>query len=205
MKWYQQNANARGDIYKVLANTIKTRQATDTRAWSNGSPSSVLFEDLDPRARAAYNAAVGPIDRYGRPGYDAEDLENMGAQDNYKNGFAIGISGKTGAFVKEGLTVAKKSGQGENNGPTKKGGKATRTKKTIKRAAKKTPKVNRKDIRKAIKSEGITNKDKKVYSAVRRATSPKLAQNLKKADRRNDRTGPRPTQRPLKPPARKKR
>lgn len=106
-------------------------------------------------------------------------------------GYASGVSG-SGRFVTERTTGPTGIGA-EETGPTTKGGKTGRKGKSegnkkpgrkgganpvIKRAARKTPGVNRKDIRQAVKSRGVTASDKKVYRAVRRA-APKLANKLK--------------------------
>jgi hypothetical protein len=177
----------RAKAYAAIANANNNR---DLSKWAGNPGNVALFQDLSPGAQAAYEAARGwgqggGVDQEGQPG-DIGVGPGAGMPGSAES-FSTGVSGLTGAFIKEFGKSKFEAGEAETPGPTadkKKRAKAQR-KKLVKRAVKKTD-VKGKAIRRAIRSEGVTAKDKKVYKKVAQQSNPKLSARLRMADRRND-------------------
>lgn len=159
-----------------LAATIKGR---DLSAWSGDPGQIAMFGEISPGARLAY-ATLDP--RRNRPGGLAGTPEAEEAQGTGKTLFTTGVSGATGAFIKEAGQSKYAAGEAEEGKQTKKRKKAQK-KKLVKRVVKKTD-VKGKTIRKALRSPGITASDKKVYRKVAKQASPKLSNRLRQRDRR---------------------
>ena len=164
--------------YAMLAKTINSR---DLSNWSGDPGNIALHGEIAMEARRAYSAANGPRGS-GSGGTATPDAAASGS-------FVKGVSGTSGQFITEAGQSSLEAGEAEEGGPTKDRKKQkAKARKLSKRAVKKTN-VKGKAIRKALRSEGITKSDKRVYKKVAKQSTPKLSSRLRVADRRNDRKG----------------
>lgn len=172
----------RAAALRDISNKVNNR---DFSTWSNPFY-SVLFSDLDPEAQKAYLMARGEYGGVAGP--------EEGGGEGGESIFTTGVHGKTGEFTKEKGKSKYKAGEAEDPGPTKGGGKKgpskkrkAQTKKLVKRAVKKSE-VKGKAIRTALRSEGVTQRDRRTYRRVAQTSGNRnLSSRLRLADRRNDR------------------
>lgn len=154
-----QTGTSRADLMAIDA----MRKARGIGAY--GPPQTLA--DISPEMLAKIQAS---------PQYQAANPGTAGGA------FSIGVSGQTGAFIKE-AGGGPPGEEAEDTGPTKNKKKKAQRKKLVKRVVKKTN-VKGKAVRRALRSKGVTKSDKKVYRKVAQQATPKLSSRLRVADRR---------------------
>lgn len=177
--------------YRDIAAKVEGRDLTQ---WSGDPGTAVLHGDLPIEARAAYSMAGGFAERQAagaNSGFPDPAINGVTGFESILpsgSGFSTGVSGATLEFTKEAGQgpPGEEAEGGATKDNTKKNRRKAQDKKLVSRASKKSG-VPRKDIRKALRTEGTTKKEEKLYKEVgQESGNKKLSDRLRQRDKSND-------------------